>query len=247
MVGWMDDEALHRTLTTGRCTYWSRSRQEYWVKGETSGHVQRVKSVALDCDGDTVLVKVDQAGGGLPHRRPHLLRRRAAAVPWWRPGELTPARVPGRPAARRGRRRGRAPRGPAGLGPGDHPRAAAAASRLGRGCAARTCCPRWGRSGWPRWPGRRAGHPAAGAPGRRPARGVRRRHHRGGRPAAHDRAAAGRRHAPGHLGDRWQHGERRGAWRPHRQQRGVRPRPVQPCAAGRLPVALGRAAGVPQA
>ena len=63
MVGWMDDEALHRTLTTGRCTYWSRSRQEYWVKGDTSGHVQHVKSVALDCDGDTVLVRVDQSGG----------------------------------------------------------------------------------------------------------------------------------------------------------------------------------------
>src|ERR687888_1553403 len=62
MVGWMDDEALHRTLTTGRATYWSRSRQDYWVKGETSGHVQHVKSVALDCDGDTVLVKVDQVG-----------------------------------------------------------------------------------------------------------------------------------------------------------------------------------------
>ena len=62
MVGWMDDEALHRTLTTGRCTYWSRSRQEYWVKGETSGHQQWVKSVALDCDGDTVLVLVDQVG-----------------------------------------------------------------------------------------------------------------------------------------------------------------------------------------
>ncbi len=62
MLGWMDDEALHRTLTTGRCTYWSRSRQEYWVKGDTSGHFQRVKSVALDCDADTVLVKVDQIG-----------------------------------------------------------------------------------------------------------------------------------------------------------------------------------------
>ena len=62
MVGWMDDEALHRTLTSGRCTYWSRSRQEYWVKGETSGHQQWVRSVALDCDGDTVLVKVDQVG-----------------------------------------------------------------------------------------------------------------------------------------------------------------------------------------
>ncbi|MFF7857099.1 phosphoribosyl-AMP cyclohydrolase [Streptomyces sp. NPDC007904] len=62
MLGWMDDEALHRTLTTGRCTYWSRSRREYWVKGDTSGHVQWVKSVALDCDADTVLVKVDQVG-----------------------------------------------------------------------------------------------------------------------------------------------------------------------------------------
>ena len=59
MLAWMDDEALHRTLSTGRCTYWSRSRGEYWVKGETSGHVQRVVSVALDCDGDAVLVKVD--------------------------------------------------------------------------------------------------------------------------------------------------------------------------------------------
>jgi phosphoribosyl-AMP cyclohydrolase len=62
MVGWMDDEALHRTLTTGRGTYWSRSRQAYWVKGETSGNVQDVREVRLDCDGDTVLVLVDQHG-----------------------------------------------------------------------------------------------------------------------------------------------------------------------------------------
>lgn len=62
MVGWMDDEALHRTLTTGRATYWSRSRGEYWVKGETSGHRQWVKEVRLDCDGDTLLVSVDQEG-----------------------------------------------------------------------------------------------------------------------------------------------------------------------------------------
>ena len=62
MVGWMDDEALHRTLTTGRATFWSRSRREYWVKGETSGHRQGVRSVALDCDGDTLLVAVDQEG-----------------------------------------------------------------------------------------------------------------------------------------------------------------------------------------
>lgn len=62
MVGWMDDEALHRTLTTRRTTFWSRSRQEYWVKGETSGHRQQVLQVRLDCDGDTLLVKVDQLG-----------------------------------------------------------------------------------------------------------------------------------------------------------------------------------------
>ena len=62
MVGWMDDEALHRTLTTGRGTYWSRSRQAYWVKGETSGHTQAVREVRLDCDGDTILLKVDQVG-----------------------------------------------------------------------------------------------------------------------------------------------------------------------------------------
>jgi phosphoribosyl-AMP cyclohydrolase len=62
MVGWMDDEALHRTLTTGRATYWSRSRKEYWVKGETSGHRQWVRAVALDCDGDTLLVTVEQEG-----------------------------------------------------------------------------------------------------------------------------------------------------------------------------------------
>jgi len=62
MVGWMDDEALRRTLTTGRVTYFSRSRQTYWVKGETSGHRQWVRSVALDCDGDAVLVRVEQEG-----------------------------------------------------------------------------------------------------------------------------------------------------------------------------------------
>ncbi len=62
MLGWMDEQALARTLATGRATYWSRSRQEYWVKGETSGHRQHVKEVRLDCDGDTLLVKVDQEG-----------------------------------------------------------------------------------------------------------------------------------------------------------------------------------------
>lgn len=62
MLGWMDDEALRRTLSTGRVTFWSRSRGEYWRKGDTSGHVQWVRSVALDCDGDALLVRVDQVG-----------------------------------------------------------------------------------------------------------------------------------------------------------------------------------------
>ncbi len=62
MVAWLDDEALHRTLTTGRATYYSRSRQEQWVKGDTSGHVQHVREVRLDCDGDTLLILVDQIG-----------------------------------------------------------------------------------------------------------------------------------------------------------------------------------------
>jgi len=62
MVGWMDDEALRRTLTTGRVTFWSRSRSEYWRKGDTSGHVQWVKGVHLDCDGDALLVEVEQVG-----------------------------------------------------------------------------------------------------------------------------------------------------------------------------------------
>lgn len=62
MVGWMDDEALRRTLTEGRVTFWSRSREEYWRKGDTSGHAQYVKAVSIDCDGDALLVQVDQVG-----------------------------------------------------------------------------------------------------------------------------------------------------------------------------------------
>ena len=62
MVAWMDDEALASTLATGRATYFSRSRQQLWRKGDTSGHVQWVKKVSLDCDGDALLVEVDQVG-----------------------------------------------------------------------------------------------------------------------------------------------------------------------------------------
>ena len=62
MVAWMDDDALARTLETREATYFSRSRGEQWVKGATSGHTQHVHSVRLDCDGDTVLLEVDQIG-----------------------------------------------------------------------------------------------------------------------------------------------------------------------------------------
>lgn len=62
MVGYMDREALRRTLTEGRVVFWSRSRQEYWRKGDTSGHVQHVRGAALDCDADALLVEVDQVG-----------------------------------------------------------------------------------------------------------------------------------------------------------------------------------------
>ena len=80
MVGWMDDEALHRTLTTGRSTYWSRTRQEYWVKGDTSGPHPAGQV------GRARLRRRHRAGQGrpgrrgLPHRRPHLLRRRASCA-----------------------------------------------------------------------------------------------------------------------------------------------------------------------
>jgi phosphoribosyl-AMP cyclohydrolase len=63
MVAWMDDDALARTLETREATYFSRSRGEQWIKGATSGHTQHVHSVRLDCDGDVVLLEVDQVGG----------------------------------------------------------------------------------------------------------------------------------------------------------------------------------------
>jgi phosphoribosyl-AMP cyclohydrolase len=62
MVAWMNAEAVARTLSSGRVTYWSRTRQAFWVKGETSGHQQRLVEMRIDCDRDVLLVSVDQAG-----------------------------------------------------------------------------------------------------------------------------------------------------------------------------------------
>jgi phosphoribosyl-AMP cyclohydrolase len=67
MVGYMDASALERTLATGRTWFWSRSRQEYWQKGETSGDRQYVRAVSIDCDGDAIVVQVDQHGRGACH------------------------------------------------------------------------------------------------------------------------------------------------------------------------------------
>ena len=63
MVGYMNREAVRKTLESGRVCFWSRSRQEYWIKGETSGHTQTVRTVAFDCDTDALLIKVEQKGG----------------------------------------------------------------------------------------------------------------------------------------------------------------------------------------
>jgi len=67
MLAYMNREAWLKTLETGKATYWSRSRNELWVKGETSGHVQMVKEMLIDCDSDTLLLKVHQVGGAACH------------------------------------------------------------------------------------------------------------------------------------------------------------------------------------
>jgi phosphoribosyl-AMP cyclohydrolase len=67
MMAWMNRESLQRTLDTGDAHYWSRSRQALWKKGESSGHIQHVKELRLDCDGDTILLKVEQVGGVACH------------------------------------------------------------------------------------------------------------------------------------------------------------------------------------
>lgn len=71
MMAWMNRESLQLTLEKGEAVYWSRSRNKIWHKGEESGHVQTVKSVHLDCDGDTILIKVDQKDGIACHTGAH--------------------------------------------------------------------------------------------------------------------------------------------------------------------------------
>ena len=67
MMAWMNRESLHMTLESGRTWFWSRSRSTLWPKGETSGEIQLVRQVSVDCDGDTLLIEVDQQGGGACH------------------------------------------------------------------------------------------------------------------------------------------------------------------------------------
>lgn len=67
MMAWMNSGAIQKTLSSGKMTYWSRSRQAFWVKGESSGNTQTLKTMRIDCDGDALLCLVDQQGGGACH------------------------------------------------------------------------------------------------------------------------------------------------------------------------------------
>ncbi len=82
MVAWMNREALEQTLATGYAHYWSRSRKTLWKKGETSGHVQQVVAVFLDCDGDTLLLSVRQTGPACHTNRPSCFYRKAEGGAW---------------------------------------------------------------------------------------------------------------------------------------------------------------------
>lgn len=83
MLAWMNAEALQRTAETGRAVYWSRSRQALWSKGESSGNVQLLRELRLDCDGDTVLLRVEQLGGVACHTgRRHCFYQRWSGDSW---------------------------------------------------------------------------------------------------------------------------------------------------------------------
>lgn len=87
MVAWMNRDALKRTLEEGRAWYWSRSRQKLWLKGESSGHVQTVKEVLLDCDGDAVVLKVIQQGGACHTGYRSCFYRKASEDGWVEEGQ----------------------------------------------------------------------------------------------------------------------------------------------------------------
>lgn len=105
MVAWMNREALARTASTGEAHYWSRSRGRPWHKGEESGHVQRVRELRLDCDGDVVLLAVEQAGGIACHTGRERCFFRSLRDGVWESTEVVlqdPASIYGRPAAKMG-------------------------------------------------------------------------------------------------------------------------------------------------
>lgn len=87
MVAWMNREALQKTLEEGRAWYWSRSRQKLWLKGESSGHVQVVKEVRLDCDADAVVLRVEQKGGACHTGYRSCFYRKATENGWVEEGE----------------------------------------------------------------------------------------------------------------------------------------------------------------
>lgn len=87
MFAWMNRESLEKTLKEGRACYWSRSRQKLWIKGETSGNIQKLKSLRLDCDGDAILLAVEQSGGACHTGHRSCFYRLAEAERWRIDGE----------------------------------------------------------------------------------------------------------------------------------------------------------------
>ncbi|PEN13825.1 phosphoribosyl-AMP cyclohydrolase [Longibacter salinarum] len=88
MMAYMNEQTLEMTLETGRMTYWSRSRQEIWIKGATSGNTQKVESVHVDCDGDALLFSVAQKGGACHTGHQSCFYRRATADGWKDDGQM---------------------------------------------------------------------------------------------------------------------------------------------------------------
>ena len=84
MMAWMNSEAVEKTLKTGKTHFYSRSRKSLWLKGESSGHIQKVKKIAVDCDGDTLLVSVTQIGGACHAGYRTCFYRRLDATKVWK-------------------------------------------------------------------------------------------------------------------------------------------------------------------